>query len=108
MFENQQMTPAAMTFDCISSTRFLALCDTYGAMQSSSHQLRQAYARMAQDHLSLVDEWYNLAQSKGWHSVPDAGAGSVTQAINRVRNVMSVTSGQTGGTGQPLYYSGQY
>jgi spore coat protein CotF len=82
-----------MAIDCLNSTKYLVLRDAYGAMETATPQLRQAFSRMAQEHLAMADEWFGLMQSRGWYQVFQARPEMLAQTMNHVQTVISQSQG---------------
>lgn len=81
---HQQVSPVSISIDCLNSTKYPVLRDAYGAMETATPQLRQAYNRMSQEHLALADEWFRLMNSRGWYQVPQARPEIVSQSMNQL------------------------
>ncbi len=71
MYNVQQLSPVIVSLDCLNSTRYLVLRDSYGAMESTTPLLRQAYENMLREHLQMADEWYRFLHNRGWYMVPE-------------------------------------
>ncbi|MEW6572284.1 MAG: spore coat protein [Bacillota bacterium] len=95
----QQVSPISIAIDCLNSTKYLVLRDAYGAMETTTPQLRHAFSRMAQEHLGMADEWFRLMQSRGWYQVPQARPEMVAQAMNQFQTVISQSQGAPVTTG---------
>jgi len=85
----QQISPVSISIDCLNSTKYLMLRDAYSATETATPQLKQAYARMAQEHLAMADEWFRLMNSRGWYQVPQARPEIVTQTVSQIQSVIS-------------------
>lgn len=88
---HQQLSPASMAIDCLNSTKYLVLRDAYATMETATPQLKQAFNRMAQDHLSMADDWFRLMNNRGWYQVPQARPEILNQIMNQVQTITSQT-----------------
>ena len=84
-----QVSPVSISIDCLGTTKYQALLDTDGALESATPQIKQMYTRMTQEHLAMADEWFRLMNSRGWYQVPQARPETVAQAVNHIQTVIS-------------------
>lgn len=89
----QQISPISISIDCLNSTKYLALRDVYGSVETATPQLKQAFTRMAQDHMAMADEWFRLMHNRGWYRVPQAKPEAVSQTLSQLQTVLSQAQG---------------
>lgn len=99
----QQISPISISIDCLNSTKYLALRDAYGSVETATPQLKQAFTRMAQDHMAMADEWFRLMHNRGWYRVPQAKPEAVSQTLSQLQNVLSQAQGIQAQAGQQQY-----
>ncbi|MFZ5646042.1 MAG: spore coat protein [Bacillota bacterium] len=88
---HHQISPVSMSIDCLNSTKYMILRDAQGMMETATPQLKQAFARMTQDHVTMADEWFRLMNSRGWYNVSQARPESVTALATQIQTVMMQT-----------------
>lgn len=110
-YQQQQISPISISIDCLNSTKYLMLRDTYAVMETSTPQLKQAFSRMAQEHVSMADEWFRLMKSRGWYQVNSARPEMVSATMSHLQALTSQIQGTAGQTGTqtgaqqaPTYY----
>ncbi|MFZ5642055.1 MAG: spore coat protein [Bacillota bacterium] len=105
---NQQVSPISIAIDCLNSTKYLALRDTYGAMESATPQMKQAYSRMTQEHLAMQEEWFRLMNSRGWYQVSQARPELAAQTMSQIQNIIAQARGTAANIGQQQYQQQQF
>lgn len=104
---SQQISPQSIAIDCLNSTKYLILRDSYGNMESATPQLRQELNRMASEHIEMAEEWFQLMYQKGWYMVPQARPEVVTSAVNHLQALISGINAMQSGQ-QQAYQQNQF
>jgi spore coat protein CotF len=103
------LSPQSIAIDCLNSSKFLALTDAFEVLECSTPQIKDIFARMNQQHITMADEWYRLMARKGWYQTTQVRPELQSQVSSHINNLtaqMSTTAYTQ--PGAPAYqYSGQ-
>jgi len=95
-----------MCIDCLNSIKHFALVEAFNTLESSNPQVRQAFNRMAQEHQSMAEDWFQLMHRRGWYQVPNARPeirSHVNNFISSLQSNMGMYQMATGQVGQQMY-----
>ncbi len=95
----------AIANDILGGSKFMAEAYAKSALDSSSPQLRQAFASIYMDNLAHNERIFRLMQQRGWYSVEQADQ----QQINQLQSKFSMSGQeQYGFRAQRGQYEPQY
>lgn len=84
-----KLNPRTIAGDCLITAKSMAVRNTFSALDCSTPKVRQAFAKISQDHLNMADEVFRLMQKRGWYAVQEA----VPQHLSQVASEFQATTG---------------
>lgn len=105
---NNTLSTQSIAIDCLNSTKYLILRDSYGTMESASPQIRQVFSDMTIDHLKMAEDWFRLMENRGWYKIAQASSGLINQSYNHLQSLEKETLSEHENTKYNIQYNQYY
>ncbi|MHB8928034.1 MAG: spore coat protein [Bacillota bacterium] len=81
-----RMSPKSIATDFLEASKFMAVENTRTALECATPQVRRTFARMADDHLRLAEDWFEVMERKGWYKVVPGDEETLNLVRSEARN----------------------